>query len=122
MHAGKVLLINFWATWCPPCLREMPSMQRLYDKYRSRGFDLLAVSVDQKGVVGVRKFVANLKLSFPILMDPEQRVKQAYRVRALPTNYLLDRRGRVIAWGMGAREWNSEAAHRLIEHLLAEKN
>ncbi len=118
---GKVVLVNFWATWCPPCLREMPAMQRLYEKFRGRGFEVVAVSVDQGNSEAVRKFVNNLKLSFPIVLDPDQVTKQAYRVRALPTTFLIDRLGRVVALGMGAREWDGEAAFGLIEHLLGEK-
>ena len=118
---GKIILINFWATWCPPCIREMPAMQRAYDKFKDQGFEILAISVDQGGSDAVREFAENLKLSFPILLDPENTAKQAYRVRALPTNYLIDRAGRVVAYGMGAREWDGEAAFNLIEHLLKEK-
>ncbi len=113
--------MNFWATWCPPCIREMPAMQRAYDKFKDRGFQIIAISVDLGNSDAVRKFTESLKLNFQVLLDPENRVKQAYRVRALPTTYLIDRAGRVVAYGMGAREWDSEAAFDLIAHLLKEK-
>ena len=96
-------------------------MQRLYEKFRGRGFEVVAVSVDQGNSEAVRNFVNKLKLSFPIVLDPDQVTKQAYRVRALPTTFLIDRLGRVVALGMGAREWDGEAAFGLIEHLLGEK-
>ncbi len=118
---GKVVLVNFWATWCPPCIREMPSMQILYDKYKKQGFEIVAVSVDQGSSDLVRKFAEKLNLEFPIVLDPENTVKTEYRVRALPTNYLIDRAGRVVAWGMGARTWDGKEAFALIEHLLKEK-
>ncbi len=118
---GKVVLMNFWATWCPPCIREMPAMQRLYEKFRAQGLEIVAVSVDQGNPDAVRKFAENLKLNFPIVLDPEQVTKQAYQVRALPTTYLIDRKGRVVAVGMGAREWDGESAFGLVEHLLKEK-
>jgi peroxiredoxin len=118
---GKVVLVNFWATWCPPCIREMPSMQLLYEKYKNQGFEIVAVSVDQGSSDTVRKFAEKLNLNFPIVLDPENTVKTAYRVRALPTNYLIDRTGHVVAWGMGARTWDGEKAFALIEHLLKEK-
>lgn len=118
---GKIVLMNFWATWCPPCIREMPAMQRLYDKFRTRGLEIVAVSVDQGNPDAVRKFAEDMKLNFPIVLDPDQTTKQAYQVRALPTTYLIDRKGRVVAVGMGAREWDGEAAFDLIEHLLNEK-
>ncbi|MDP7664861.1 MAG: TlpA disulfide reductase family protein [Nitrospinota bacterium] len=118
---GNIILMNFWATWCPPCIREMPAMQRAYDKFKDRGFQIIAISVDLGNSDAVRKFTESLKLNFQVLLDPENRVKQAYRVRALPTTYLIDRAGRVVAYGMGAREWDSEAAFDLIAHLLKEK-
>ncbi len=118
---GKVVLMNFWATWCPPCIREMPAMQRLYDKFGTQGLEIVAVSVDQGNPDAVRKFVDDLKLNFPVVLDPDQATKQAYQVRALPTTYLIDRKGRVVAVGMGAREWDGEASFALIEHLLNEK-
>ncbi len=118
---GKVVLINFWATWCPPCIREMPSMQRLYDKFQPQGLEVVAISVDQGNPDSVRKFAEDLELNFPIVLDPEQVAKQAYEVRALPTSYLIDRKGRVVAVGMGPREWDGEAAFGLLEHLLNEK-
>lgn len=118
---GKIVLLNFWATWCPPCIREMPSMQRLYDKFSDKGLEIVAISVDQGNPDGVRKFAEKMKLNFPIVLDPEQVTKQAYQVRALPTTYLIDRTGRVVAVGMGPREWDGEAASDLIAFLLQEK-
>lgn len=120
-YLGKVVLINFWATWCPPCLREMPGMQKLYNRYQAKGFDIVAISLDQGGRAVVKKFIDENKLTFPVVLDPAQTAKSSYKVRALPTNYLLDRKGRVIAWGMGSREWDGEPAFALIEQLLAEK-
>ncbi len=120
-HRGKVVLINFWATWCPPCIREMPSMQLLYDKFRAQGFEIVAISLDQGNPDGVREFVQKLNLSFPIVLDAANDVKQLYQVRGLPTSYLVDRQGRVAAWGMGAREWDGPKAHALVAHLLSEK-
>lgn len=117
-HRGKVVLINFWATWCPPCIREMPAMQRLYDRYRAQGLEIVAISLDQGNPDAVRVFVGKLNLSFPIVLDPEHEVKQAFQVRALPTSYLVDRQGRVVAWGMGPREWDGQSAYDLIEYLL----
>ncbi len=120
-YKGKVVLLNFWATWCPPCLREMPALQKLYNRYRAKGFDLVAISVDQGRKDEVQKFINENKLTFPVILDPIHTAKGSYKVRALPTNYLLDRQGRVIAWGMGSREWDSESAFGLIEQLLVEK-
>lgn len=119
--AGKIVLINFWATWCQPCVREMPSIERLYRKYKARGFEIVAVSLDQGGAEEVRAFAERLNLTFPIVLDPEHEAKALYKVRGLPTTYLVDRKGRVAGYGVGPREWDSEAAYALVGRLLDEK-
>ena len=121
-HAGKLVLVNFWATWCQPCIREMPSMERLYAKFKPQGLEIVAISLDQGNEQEVRDFVAKLKLTFPIVLDPEHRAKALYKVRGLPTSYLLDRKGQVVGYGVGPREWDSEAAFALVGHLLDEKS
>jgi peroxiredoxin len=114
---GSVVLLNFWATWCPPCREEMPSMERLYQRYRDRGFTVLAVSID-RNVAAVAPFVKEFQLTFPIGLDPESAVTRLYRVRALPTTVLIDRSGQVVAGAAGARTWDSPAAHAVIDALL----
>ena len=121
-HKGRVVLLNFWATWCPPCVREMPAMERLYAEYKERGLDIVAVSLDQGTLDEVRAFTEKLKLTFPIVLDPAHDVKGTYQVRALPTTYVVDREGRIAAWGMGAREWDGPPARALVEHLLGGKD
>lgn len=121
-HAGKLVLVNFWATWCQPCIREMPSMERLYAKYKPSGLEIVAISLDQGNEQEVRDFVTKLKLTFPIILDPEHNAKALYKVRGLPTTYLLDRKGQVVGYGVGPREWDSEAAFALVGHLLGEKS
>lgn len=122
LHEGKLVLVNFWATWCQPCIREMPSMERLYAKYKSQGLEIVAISLDQGNEDDVREFVAKLKLTFPIILDPEHEAKALYKVRGLPTTYLVDRKGQVAGYGVGPREWDSEAAFALVGHLLDEKS
>lgn len=119
-QAGKVVLVNFWATWCQPCVREMPSIERLYRKYKARGLEIVAVSLDQGGEE-VRAFAGKFGLTFPILLDPGHEARALYKVRGLPTTYLVDRQGRVAGYGIGPREWDSEAAYALVGHLLDEK-
>lgn len=118
---GKIVLINFWATWCQPCVREMPAIERLYRKYKARGLEIVAVSLDQGGAEEVRAFAGKLGLTFPILLDPGHEARALYKVRGLPTTYLVDRKGRVAGYGIGPREWDSEAAYALVGHLLDEK-
>jgi len=120
-HRGRVVLLNFWATWCPPCRAEMPSMEKLYQAYRDRGLVILAISGDRAGTQVVESFVQELGLTFPILLDPEGNIFAQYGVRGLPTSYLLDRRGRIVSAEAGARDWNSTAARRVAEVLLKEE-
>jgi peroxiredoxin len=120
-HRGKVVLLNFWATWCPPCRAEMPSMEKLYQAYRERGLAILAISNDLSGRSAVEPFVRERGLTFPILLNPEAGVFAQYGVRGLPTSYVLDRRGRIVSGEIGARDWSSGAARDAVERLLEER-
>jgi peroxiredoxin len=114
---GRLLFLNFWATWCVPCKDEMPSMERLYQRYKSRGLVVLGLSVDRNGPA-VAPFVKRLGLTFPIGLDPDMAVADRYRVRALPASFLIDRNGNTVAVALGAREWDRKAARDVIEALL----
>jgi thiol-disulfide isomerase/thioredoxin len=116
---GKVVMLNFWATWCPPCRREMPSMQRLYEKYRDRGLEVVAVNQFEDPDL-VFEFTGRLSLepTFPILFDRESRVSEQFRVKGLPTTYLLDREGKIRYQAIGGREFDHPEVERLIEGLL----
>jgi len=114
---GKVVLLNFWATWCKPCEDEMPAMENLYRALGSRDFELVAVSVDEdRGTV--EEFVGRLGLSFPILLDPEKRVSNAYQSHRFPESYLIDRDGVLVARYIGPRDWDSPAYLDRIRRLL----
>lgn len=115
---GKVILLNFWATWCPPCLQEMPAMERLYRRYRDRGFMVLAASVDAEGDAVVTPFLQQHRLTFPVVLDRDMAVAERYGVRALPSTFLVDRGGNVVAMALGPREWDGRAARVLVESLL----
>ena len=114
---GQLLFLNFWATWCVPCREEMPSMERLYQRYKSRGLVVVGLSVDRNRPA-VAPFVKRLELTFPIGLDPDMAVAERYRVRALPSTFLIDRSGNTVAVAFGAREWDSKAARDVIEALL----
>lgn len=119
---GKVVLINFWATWCPPCRREMPSMERLYKKYEDKGFTVLAINQMEDGD-RIFNFTATLETSptFPILLDSLSLVSQMYQVRGLPTTYLIDKKGRIRYRAIGGREFDHPDVEKVIESLLQEK-
>ena len=116
-YRGKVVFLNFWATWCPPCLEEMPAMQRVYERYRDRGLVVVAVSVDADGS-GIEPFVKQRGLSFPIGQDPQMALAEQYGVRALPSSFLVDRKGNLAALAIGPREWDTMPSRAVLESLL----
>ena len=115
---GRVVFLNFWATWCPPCKEEMPSMERLYQRYKDRGFTIAAISIDSGGTHAVASFVKKLGLTFRIGLDPNLEVANRYTVRALPSSFLIDRHGNTVAVALGPRDWDGRAAHEVVESLL----
>jgi len=115
---GTVVFLNFWATWCPPCKEEMPSMERLYRRHKDRGFTIVAISIDGAGAERVASFVKQLGLTFPIGLDPSLEVANRYAVRALPSSFLIDRTGNTVAIAIGPRDWDRTAAYAVVEMLL----
>lgn len=118
----KLRLINLWATWCGPCRAEMPSMERLYQAYRDRGFRVAAVSVDEGGDDAVLAFGRQLGLTFDLLHDQSGNIQMAYQTDGLPQSILIDRDGRVDYMAMGAVEWDSPAMRQRVEQLLNSAN
>lgn len=118
-YRGKVVLLNLWTTWCPPCREEMPSMEALYQRLKDRGFVLLAVSQDEGGKALVEPFVQQLALTFPVLVDPEHQVGDRYEVWGYPESFLIDREGRVVERIIGPRDWLAPTQVQAIERLLA---
>jgi|GEM_PF-1098641 len=98
---GQVVLVNFWATWCPPCRAEMPEIQNAYDKYRAQNFTVLAVDVAEDEAT-IAPFVQEFKLTFPILLDRDTAVSKKYSVLGLPTSFFIGRDGTIRAVNLGA--------------------
>lgn len=116
---GKVVLLNFWATWCKPCEDEMPAMERLYRSLAGTDFELVAVSVDEDQTAVV-SFVKRLGLSFPVLWDSTQSVTAAYQTFRFPESLLVGRDGVVLERYVGPKEWDADAYVDRIRRLLAE--
>ena len=116
---GKLVLVNLWATWCEPCLREMPSLERLQSQLGER-IAVLAVSEDRGGNKTVEPFIAKLGLkSVKIYIDPKSEVGHAFGARGLPTSFLIDREGKVLGRVEGAAEWDSPKILGVLEPLLS---
>ncbi len=116
---GRVVLINFWATWCGPCRAEMPSMEALYGSYKRDDFEILAVSIDTEGEERVRSFVEEFGFRFPILLDHRLAVNQLYQVRVVPTSFLIDRKGVIRDQVLGARDWNDPEMRLAVAGLIS---
>jgi len=116
---GKVVFLNFWATWCGPCRFEMPSMEILYQELNSSGLEIVAVNL-QEDRESVQSFVDEYGLSFSVLLDTTGRVGATYGARSIPTTYIVDRDGFVIAGTIGTREWDAQEYIRFFERLLSD--
>jgi peroxiredoxin len=115
----KLVVLNFWATWCGPCTLEMPSLEALWARYRDRGLVVVGISVDRGAPKSLLDpYVAGLKLTFPILLDPNLETAGKWRVRALPTTFIVKPGGEVAGFAVSAREWNSAEMTGLLETML----
>jgi peroxiredoxin len=118
-HRDKLVVLNFWATWCQPCTLEMPALEALWRRYRERGLVVVAVSVDRGAPRGLLEpYARNLRLTFPILLDPDAQTSEGWRVTALPATFLVRPGGDVTGMAVGARAWNSAEMRALVERLL----
>ena len=127
-HRGEVVLVNIWATWCPPCVEEMPSMERLYQKIGGDGFEIMAISIDVEpggfdldGNPGgdIQAFADSLGLTFPILHDPSGAIQQLYRTTGVPESFLIGTDGILYKRVAGPTEWDAPEYGELIQRLLA---
>ena len=99
---GKVVLVNFWATWCPPCQKEMPDLEALYNRFKGQGFVILAISEDEE-TNKVAPFIAERKITYPILLDPGQKVNKLFQVEGIPKSFVYDRQGKLVAQSIDMR-------------------
>jgi cytochrome c biogenesis protein CcmG/thiol:disulfide interchange protein DsbE len=117
-HRGHVVLVNFWATWCPPCIEEAPSLEAFSTKMRKLGVEVIGVSVDQDPEA-LKKFVSEHRLTFPIARDPDQTVSSRFGTRMFPETYILDRDGRVAEKIIGAKDWDDPLMVSFVENLAS---
>lgn len=121
-YKGRVVLVNFWATWCPPCRREMPSMERLAQQLKGEPFTVLAVNVGENAdMIGLFTSQLETDLSFPILLDSRSKTMQAWKVAGLPTTFLVDKRGRVVAGAIGGREFDHPEMVKAIRAVIKQE-
>ena len=116
---GRVVLINFWATWCEPCRDEMPALERLRGKLKGRPFELVTVNFGESSA-NVSRFLAKLNVSVPVLLDPVKDAAEAWKVRGLPMTFLVDASGTTRYWSFGEQDWSQGEPFRLVESLVGE--
>ena len=117
---GKIVVLNFWTTWCPTCRIEMPSMEKLHQKLKNKDFAMVTINL-QESASRVKGFFKGLKLSFTALLDTTGEVGASFGIRAIPTTYILDKTGRIIGQANGLREWDSKEAIAMFENLIDNK-
>ncbi|WP_213194809.1 TlpA disulfide reductase family protein [Desulfuromonas sp. AOP6] len=118
---GKVVFLNFWASWCPPCREEMPSMERLNEVFGSSDFVMLAVNVEDDGQRSVPEWLKKNPYTFPILLDPQGQEKMRYGVTAIPETFLINKKGVVVDRFLGAYDWSSVYTLKEIFSLINEE-
>jgi thiol-disulfide isomerase/thioredoxin len=118
---GKVVFINFWATWCGPCKEEMPSMEALHQQYRDKDFVFLTISVDYGGLSPVKEFIGKKRYTFPVLIDPKGETLDLFEVKGIPMTFVIDKKGRLRGKASGSRDWKSPEIIALVNFLLEEK-
>jgi peroxiredoxin len=120
-YRGKVVFLNIWATWCPPCREEMPSMERLYKELKREDFEILAVSIDASGAKTVAPFMKELHLSFPVLFDPAGTTKSLYGTTGVPESFIIDRKGRIEKIIIGPMDWATPVVVRFFRDLIQKR-
>lgn len=116
---GKVIFLNFWATWCGPCKEEMPSVEALYQGFKEQDFVFLTISLDYEGGKIVKKFMEKYRYGFPVLFDPTSKILQLFQVSRIPATVIIDRGGRMIGRVIGPRDWFCPDVIALINQLLS---
>jgi len=117
---GKILFVNFWATWCPPCREEMPSMQKLHARLKDKDFLIVAIDL-QESAEPVKKFLNEYELTFMTLLDSKGETGPLFGINSIPTTLIMDKNGMIIGVAIGPRDWASKKSIALFEHLIAQE-
>jgi peroxiredoxin len=118
---GKIVVLNFWATWCGPCKEEMPSMEALSQHFKERNFVLLTISIDYGGPEPVKKFIEKHHYRFSVLLDPTAKTLDLFEINKIPSTLILDQKGKMIGRVIGPRNWSSPEVFSLIDHMLNDR-
>ncbi len=114
---GRILMVNFWATWCPPCVEETPSLEKFSKRMKPAGVEVLGVSVDQN-LPALKKFIAAYGITYPVLRDPHQALASRWGTYKFPETYIFDRSGRLADKVIGASDWNAPSMGEFVSALL----
>jgi peroxiredoxin len=117
-HKGNVVLVNIWATWCPPCVYEMPSMEELNQQFKNKNFKILAVSIDLSGAKAVAPFMKKHNLTFEALIDPAGTIMTSYGVNGIPQSFIIDKQGNIIKKVVGPIDWATPEIFRFFRDLI----
>ncbi|HLF49851.1 MAG: TlpA family protein disulfide reductase [Candidatus Rokubacteria bacterium] len=115
---GKVVFLNLWATWCPPCKEEMPAMERLWQRYKAQGLVVIALSMDSAGAKVVKPFIDQAKYTYRVALDPKMEIAQLYGAHSIPSTFIIDRSGMLRAIALGPRDWDGRASFAYFDALL----
>ena len=120
-YRGKVVFLNFWATWCPPCVEEMPSMEMLYQKLQGREFEILAINVGGEGEKIIRPFMDKHSLTFPVLLDPDKKTYGLYRLTGIPETFIIDKNGIIDSKIIGGQDWTARKWLHYFDRIIEKK-
>lgn len=117
---GKVILMNFWATWCEACMEEMPSLVKLWKKYHPKGLQIIAINLDENPGSVVPRVMSQYQMQFPVFQDPEGKIAELLDVHAIPLTVIMNKERKILYMRDGEKNWNSPEVHAQMERWLAE--